>query len=73
MKQGPYKRPKSLRPGLQVEVLERDTGGNSVKLGGAEPDALETMAPGVCYGWGLHNAPPKAADAGFLARKEEKG
>lgn len=39
-----------------------------MKLEGAEPDALETMAPGVCYGWGLHNAPPKAADAGFLAR-----
>lgn len=44
-----------------------------MKLRGAEPDALETMAPGVCYEWGLHNAAPKEADAGFFARKEEKG
>ena len=44
-----------------------------MKVGGAEPDALEMMVPGVCYGWGLHNAAPKEADAGFLARKEEKG
>lgn len=34
----------------------------------AEYDALETVAPGAHNGWELHNA----ADAGFLARKEEK-
>lgn len=31
------------------------------------------MAPGICCRWGLHNAAPKKADAGFRARKEEKG
>lgn len=42
-----------------------------MKLGDAEADAdAETMAP-----WGLLwvGVAPKEADAGFLARKEEKG
>lgn len=35
---------------------------------GLEHDALETVAPGAHNGWEFR----KAADAGFLARKEEK-
>lgn len=39
-----------------------------MKMQGAEHDALETVAPRAHNWWELHNA----ADAGFLARKEEK-
>lgn len=39
-----------------------------MKMRGAEHDALETVAPRAHNWWELHNA----ADAGFLARKEEK-
>lgn len=39
-----------------------------MKMRGADHDALETVAPGAYNGWELHNA----ADAGILARKEEK-